>query len=117
MQELLTAMNSPFVDGITLSGGDPLYKDNINKITEICKELKEKFPNKNIWCYTGHVYEKIKDLEVLKYIDVLVDGPFILEKKNLMLLFRGSENQRLIDMKKTRNEGEVVLYVHDEKYL
>ena len=114
MQELLETMSKPYVDGITLSGGDPFYTGNRDKIGEICKVLKERFPNKTIWCYTGYVYDQVKDLEAMKYIDVLVDGPFIIEKKNLMLLFRGSENQRLIDMNKTRESGAVILFEKPE---
>jgi anaerobic ribonucleoside-triphosphate reductase activating protein len=75
-------MSVSYVDGSTLSGGDPFYIGNRDKIGEICKTLKEKFPNKTIWCYTGYVYDQVKDLEAMKYIDVLVDGPFIIEKKN-----------------------------------
>ena len=110
MKELLSVMNSPFIDGITLSGGDPLYPNNVQKVTEICRILKEIFPNKNIWCYTGYLYENIKDYEIMKYINVLVDGPFVLEQKNLSLLFRGSANQRLIDVPKSIQENKIILY-------
>ena len=110
MKNLLSAMSSPFIDGITLSGGDPLYPGNIEKVTEICHILKEQFPDKNIWCYTGYLFENIKDYEIMKYIDVLVDGPFILEQRNISLLFRGSENQRLIDVPETLKQKKIVLY-------
>lgn len=87
------------IDGLTISGGDPLYKDNVKEITKFCKEFKEKFPNKTIWLYTGSLYEEVKDLEVMKYIDVIVDGPFELAKRNTTIPFRGSTNQRIIDVK------------------
>ena len=71
--------------------------------------FKLKHPNKTVWLYTGYLYDQIKDLPVMDHVDVLVDGPFIEEKKNLMLKFRGSENQRLIDVKKSRLENKVIL--------
>lgn len=100
-------------DGITLSGGDPLFQ--IDAVTEISKYAKS--IGLNVWCYTGFTYEKImemsktnpKYLEFLKYIDVLVDGKFEIEKKSLDCLFRGSTNQRLIDMKETLKQNKVIL--------
>ena len=100
-------------NGITFSGGDPLFQ--IEAVLEIAKFAKRE--NLNIWCYTGFTYEEILKLgeknknylEFLKYIDVLVDGKFVNELKSLNLLFRGSANQRLIDMPKTLKSGKVVL--------
>ena len=105
--------NLPKQDGITLSGGDPLFQ--IDAVTEIAKHAKE--IGLNVWCYTGFTYEQIlemakknpKYLEFLNNIDVLVDGRFEIAKKSLNLLFRGSSNQRLIDMKKTLKYKKVVL--------
>lgn len=110
MNELIKKVGIDYIDGITLSGGDPLFQNNIDKITEICHTLKEMFPNKTIWCYTGYTFEDVKNYEVMKYIDVLVDGPFILEQKDMRLLFRGSSNQRLIDVPRTLKENQVILY-------
>lgn len=90
------------MDGITLSGGDPLYKTNQKEITQFCKEFKEKFPNKTIWLYTGSLYEDVKDLEVMQYIDVIVDGPFVLAQRDTTIPFRGSTNQRVIDVKNNK---------------
>jgi len=87
------------IDGLTISGGDPLYGPNLKTVTNLCKEFKEKFPNKTIWVYTGNLYENVKDLEIMQYIDVLVDGPFILDKRDTTIPFRGSTNQRIIDIK------------------
>lgn len=100
-------------DGITLSGGDPLFQ--IEPVLEIVKHCKKN--SLNVWCYTGFTYERILEMchtnpmykEFLENIDVLVDGRFEIAKKNLNILFRGSENQRLIDMPKTLSEGKVVL--------
>lgn len=84
-------------DGITFSGGDPLYQKE--KLLILIKKLREEIPDLNIWCYTGYVYENISEEEVLKHIDVLVDGPFIESLKDLTLRFRGSSNQRIIYLK------------------
>ena len=89
-------------DGLTLSGGDPLYSANIEDVTDLCKEYKERFPDKNIWLYTGSKFEDVKDLEVMKYVDVVVDGQFILSQRDTTLAFRGSKNQRIIDVRKNK---------------
>lgn len=101
-----------YIDGVTLSGGDPLYQ--AKPILEIVKALKEH--NINIWCYTGWTYEQIYSLQalstakdILSYVDVLVDGPFIQELYASDLLYKGSSNQRLIDCKSSREKGHVVL--------
>ncbi len=101
-------------DGFTFSGGDPMYQPDA--CLEIAKYVKNK--GLNIWVYTGFTYEELLERskeyhsikEFFKYIDVLVDGRFILKEKDLNLLFRGSRNQRLIDMKKTLSNGEIVLF-------
>jgi len=107
-------------DGITFSGGDPMFQvEACNKIADYCKKK-----GLNIWVYTGFTYEEIMKLakkkpvylDFLKKIDVLVDGRFILKERDLNLLFRGSRNQRLIDMPKTLKTGEVVLF-DEKKYL
>ena len=96
-EELFSYINDA-IDGLTLSGGDPLYKDNIADVTELCKEFKKRFPTKNIWLYTGSEYADVKDLEVMKYIDYIVDGEFILAERNTALAFRGSENQHIYNV-------------------
>ena len=100
-------------DGITLSGGDPLFQ--IEAVTEIAKYAKS--IGLNVWCYTGFTYEKIinmgsknnKYLEFLNYVDVLVDGKFEIDKKDLTLLFRGSSNQRLINVVETLKQNKIIL--------
>lgn len=106
-------------DGITLSGGDPLCQSEA--CIEICKAAKEM--GLNVWCYTGFTYETIinnpKQRELLKYIDVLVDGKFILEEKSLDIYFRGSRNQRIIDVAASLEKEKVVLvekYIEDKDY-
>lgn len=95
-QKLLELLSRDYIDGLTLSGGDPLFSPNRECITQLCKEVKEKFPNKTIWLYTGYEYKDIKSLEVLNYIDILVDGEFQIDKRDITLPFRGSTNQSII---------------------
>lgn len=118
-QEILDALAPSYIRGLSVLGGEPLEPANRDTVWELLRKVKETYPEKTIWLYSGYEYEK--DLlrweaesdaavtGILSLIDVLVDGEFVEEKKNLRLSFRGSENQRLIDVKKTREQGQVVL--------
>ena len=105
-KEIFSALSNDWCSGLTLSGGDPLFPDNRPTILSLVKEVKEKFPDKKIWIYTGYLYESIKDWigvkEILQYCDVIVDGPFIEEQKEYGLKWRGSKNQRVIDLNESR---------------
>ena len=96
--------------GVTFSGGDPLYVHNILEVTALAKEIKEKYPNKTIWLYTGSLWEELQDEKILKYLDVMVDGEFMVDKKDVSLKWKGSSNQRVIDVQKSLAEGRVVLH-------
>lgn len=109
--QIHASLKNPWINGITFSGGDPLYPHNREDILSLCRDIKLHQPTKTIWLYTGYTWEQVKDLEVMKYIDVLVDGPFILEQKDISLPFCGSTNQRLIDVPRTLKTGEVTLWV------
>lgn len=85
-----------YPSGVTFSGGDPLYPDNRSVVSNLCKDLKTVYPDKTIWMYTGYLYEEIKDLDVMKYVDVLVDGPFVKELSDVKYHWAGSTNQRII---------------------
>ncbi|MDD7267062.1 MAG: anaerobic ribonucleoside-triphosphate reductase activating protein [Lachnospiraceae bacterium] len=98
-EELKRELAKPYIDGLTLSGGDPLYEPNLPELTAMVKRLKEEFPQKTIWLYTGYLWEEVRDLPLMRWIDVLVDGPFIEAQKDIRLPWRGSRNQRLIDVK------------------
>lgn len=111
LKELLSTLKNDYVQGITYSGGHPLEDYNIKEITQIAKTIKESYPQKTQWLYTGLLWENIKDLPILNYIDVLVDGPYIDEQKDITLAFRGSKNQRVIDVQKSLKEDKVVLYL------
>ena len=105
VKELLFDCITDQIDGLTLSGGDPLHHKNINEVTSLCKEFKQRFPNKNIWLYTGNLYRDSKNLEIMKYVDVIVDGEFRIDLKDTTLAYRGSSNQRIIDV----HTGEILV--------
>lgn len=110
IQKLIELSTSDWISGLSLLGGEPAHPKNRDTMTLLAKAFKERFPEKTIWLWTGYLYEQIKDIELLKYVDVLVDGPFIEELKDLRLKFRGSSNQRIIDLNKTRETDELILY-------
>lgn len=97
------------IKGLSILGGEPLHPKNIEGTLKLAKRFKEKIKDKDLWVWTGFEYEKIKEKEIFNYIDVLVDGQFKDELRNPMLEFRGSSNQRLIDIKKTIKKGKVEL--------
>ena len=110
MIDIINSADPDYIAGISLLGGDPLCgEDNRVASHALCHMFKSKHPNKTIWLYTGYLYEQVKDLPVMEHVDVLVDGPYIEAQRNLMLKFRGSENQRLIDVKKSREMNEIIL--------
>lgn len=109
-KELFEALEPDYISGITFSGGDPLHMQNRGEVGELIKEVREKYPNKTIWVYTGYTWDDVKDLPYLQYADVLVDGPFVEALKDVTLHWKGSANQRVIDVKKTLESGEIVLH-------
>lgn len=111
--ELFEQLGKTYISGVTFSGGDPLHKNNITEITRLAKEIREKFPDKTIWLYTGSLWESIQKEEIVRYLDVCVDGEFIVEQMDTSLKWKGSANQRVIDVKKTLAAGKVVLHTRD----
>lgn len=109
-------MDNSILKGVTISGGEPLCRENISEVLDFIKEIKRKRPNFNIWCYTGYTLEQLEERndkitdECLKEIDVLVDGRFVEERKDPTLKFRGSSNQRIIDIHETLKTKEVVQF-------
>ena len=114
MQEILYDLSKPYIKGITLSGGHPLDPQNAPEVLKIVKRVKMVFPNKDIWIYSGYVWEDIIKnntlKEILKYTDILVDGAYVDELRDISLPFRGSSNQRIIDVKKSLVENKVILW-------
>lgn len=109
-EELFSELKKDYISGITFSGGDPLHSNNRNEIAQLVNEIKALFPDKSIWLYTGFVWEEIKQLDFLENIDVLIDGEFVNALKDVKLRWRGSSNQKIIDVKKSLNEGQIILY-------
>lgn len=108
--EVFAELEKDYISGITFSGGDPLFFSNRSDVLKLIREIKERFPVKTIWLYTGFEWEAISKLEVMQYVDVLVDGRFLIEKKDAKLHWKGSANQRVIDVPATRKGGQVVLH-------
>ena len=108
-KEIFAELEKSYISGITLTGGHPLEHYNIEECTKLCREIKQKFPQKTIWLYTGFDYDNVKDLPIMQYIDVLIDGDFKQELKDISLKWRGSSNQRVIDIKRSREQKKIVL--------
>ena len=120
IDEILKMLKPGHIKGLTLLGGEPFEPQNQPDIVNLLRQVKRAYPEKSIWAYSGYIFEKdilagrlgpkeITD-ECIGYLDVLVDGPFIQSRKNLSLRFRGSDNQRLIDVKTSLKKGETVLW-------
>ncbi len=120
IDEILELLSPAFVKGLTLLGGEPFEPQNQGPIVELLRQIKAKYPEKSIWAFSGYLFDRdilsgrLGDPEITReyvsYLDVLVDGPFIQARKNLTLRFRGSENQRLIDVPASLESGTVVLW-------
>lgn len=120
-QEILEALKPTYIQGLTLLGGEPFEPENQRELVKLLKTVKETYPEKNIWSFTGFILDQdlldggrkhceVTD-EILSYIDILVDGPFIEEQKDISLKFRGSKNQRIIDLKESLKKQEIVIYL------
>ena len=124
-EEILKALEPDYINGLTLLGGEPFEPDNQRALLPFVKRVRERFPQKSIWAFTGFTLEKLLSSfphprcevtdDLLSLIDVLVDGKFELDKKNISLRFRGSENQRLLDLPATLKSGNPVLWDDDTK--
>lgn len=95
---LLDTLKPDYITRLTISGGDPLYPANRSEVEKIVSTVKNVYPQKVIWLYTGYLYEQVKELKLMKWVDVIVDGPFIAAQKDIALKFRGSANQRIISL-------------------
>ena len=109
-QEIFNELEKDYIHGITFSGGDPLHINNAYDVSELAKEIRERYPNKTIWLYTGGTWEEVQHMRVIPYLDVLCDGEFEVDKKDENTHWVGSTNQRVIDVQRTLAEGKVVLY-------
>lgn len=124
IRQVMTYLDRPYIAGLSLLGGEPFERVNQQGLLPLLRQVKEKFPEKNIWCYTGYDFEKDilgwmdgeweETKEILSYIDILVDGEFVEAKKNPGLQFRGSSNQRIIEVQASLAEGRIVLWEPEE---
>lgn len=108
--EIYAELEHDYISGITFTGGDPLHPSNRSEIARIAREIKQRFPQKTIWLYTGYLWEDVKDLEAVRLSDVVVDRRFEQDKLDPKLHWRGSSNQRVIDVEQSLKSGSVVLH-------
>ena len=132
-EEIFEQLNNEYISGITFTGGDPLHENNLNDVLDLIYEINKRYPNKTIWLYTGYIIDifeeynsdhaeirvyplsenfnfNVKRANIIMRCDVVVDGKYEEDKRDVSLHWRGSSNQRLIDIKKSLNEGEIVLW-------
>ena len=119
--EILKALSPDYIAGLSLLGGDPFEPENQSALLPFLKKVRARYPHKSIWCYTGYTFSEgalaepqancEATRELISLLDVLIDGPFVEELKDIRLKFRGSSNQRVIDVKNTLASGKVVLYL------
>lgn len=109
-EEIFEELEKDYVSGVTFSGGDPLHLDTREDLFALILEIKRRYPKKTIWLYTGYQWEEIRELEVIPYLDVVVDGRFVEELKDNNLPWKGSSNQKVVDVQMTLSLGKTVLY-------
>lgn len=117
VDEILQDLSKPYIKGLSLLGGEPFHPDNQAAVLDLVQQARVSYPNLNIWCYSGYLFQDLAAGQVgrhsralLEQLDILVDGPFVAEKKNLSLRFRGSENQRIIQVQPSLARGEIILW-------
>ena len=125
IDEIISDLDHDYIQGLSLLGGEPFEIENQRGLLPLLREVKKRFPNKDIWAYSGYLFDKqiLDDMckkydetkEMISYIDVLVDGKFEMDKKDPRLLFRGSSNQRVIDVKKSLAKNEIVLHEKNKR--
>ena len=112
-KELLDIVSQDYISGITFSGGDPLFESNREEVYELIEYIKSVYPNKTVWLYTGYTFNELKKfvpIGILNKIDVIIDGPYIEKFRDISLKWRGSSNQRVINVRKTIDTGNIVLH-------
>lgn len=109
IEDIVEAVAPDHIEGLSILGGEPLEPENALGLFELCRRVKEQYPNKSIWIYSGYTYDEIRDFPIMRFVDVLVDGPFIEAEKDITLKFRGSRNQRLIDVVASQYAGKAII--------
>ena len=117
IDRVLELCGKDHIVGLSILGGEPLHPKNIDATTRLAKAFKEKYPNKNLWVWSGFLFDRdLKDKEILNYIDVLVDGQFVIVEADPTLEWRGSKNQRVIDVSESLKKGKIISYL-DKKVI
>lgn len=116
-EKIFDELRKDYIDGITLTGGDPLFLSSREEVSKLVHEIKKKFPTKTIWMYTGFLYEEVSDMDIFQenLVDVLLDGKYIAAEHEAKLMYVGSKNQRIIDVKKSNEAKKVVLYLQNHE--
>lgn len=118
INRILELCNKDYIAGLSILGGEPLHPKNIEGSTKLAKAFKEKYPQKSLWVWSGFLYDRdLKNQEILKYIDVLVDGQYNDDLYNPTLKYKGSSNQRVIDVQKSLKNNDLILYEEEQKEL
>ena len=110
IEEILDLCDKPHIAGLSILGGEPMHPNNIDGTIQLAKRFKERFPDKDLWCWSGFLMDQVCKKEVFQYIDVLVDGQYVDEEHDPRLKWRGSKNQRVIDVQKSLKKKDVVLF-------
>ena len=111
INHVIELCNNDYIEGLSILGGEPLNPVNIDGVTLLAKTFKEKYPNKTIWLWSGYIFEDYtKDKEIVNYLDVIVDGQFKIDLSSPLLKYKGSSNQRVIDVKKSIKKEKIILY-------
>ncbi len=111
IERVLTLCASDVISGLSILGGEPMHPNNLEGTLSLCKAFKKKYPNKTIWAWSGYLFDEyLKDKEIVNYLDVLVDGQFKKDLSSPLLKYKGSSNQRVIDVKKSLESKKIVLY-------
>ena len=109
-EEIFKELEKPYYDNLVLLGGEPLAKYNVETMTEVAREFKNRFPDKELILFSGYLFEKVKEYEIMQYIDVMIDGKYVQELYSPLLFFKGSSNQRTILVQESLKQEKVVLY-------
>lgn len=115
-QEIFGQLEKEYISGITFSGGDPLHTANLAGVKEFMEEIREKYPDKTIWLYTGALWEEIRNYPLMRYVDVCVDGEFMIAQRDERLLWKGSKNQRVIDVQASLADPQKTPVIHCPDY-
>ena len=115
MRLIFDELEKDYIHGITFSGGDPLHLNNAYDVSELAREIREKYPNKTQWLYTGFTWDQVCDLEIMKTLDVVIDGKFEIEHKNEKIKWRGSPNQNVINVQNSLKTGTIIFHCKDEE--